>query len=305
MKIKIGSHSLTISNPDKTLFPKAKLTKADLVVYYQMIAPIMVLYLKNRPLSLNRFPNGVGKETFYQKDAQDFYPDYIALQPIKRSSGATITYAMINNAASLVYMANLVGEPHIWLSHGPKLNYPDRMIFDFDPSPGVPFATIKWAAKQMKQLLEKLGLHPFVMTTGSRGLHVVVPLKQTMLFDEVREFAQQIAAYLAQQYPSKLTIELSKAKRGKKIFIDYLRNAWSATSIAPYGVRALDGAPVATPIKWSELAALRSAQKYTIQNIKQRIARVGDAWKGIEKKASGLTMAMKELKKMITRKELT
>lgn len=299
MEIKYGKYSVAISNPDKILFPKAKLTKLDLVEYYQMIAPIMVPYTKNRPLSMNRFPNGVAKGAFYQKDAQDYYPDYIALQPVERSTGAMITYAMINNAASLVYMANLVGEPHIWLAHIPKLNYPDRMIFDFDPSPGVTFALIKWAAKEMKKLLDELGLPAFLMTTGSRGLHVIVPLKQTMLFDDVRDFAQDIARYLATQHPTKLTIEVSKSKRGKKIFIDYLRNAWSATSIAPYGVRAIDGAPVATPIKWSELGALRSAQKYTIKNIKQRISKVGDIWKGIEKKACGLTQAIKKLKKMM------
>ena len=294
MEIKVGKYKVSITNPDKILFPKAKLTKTDFVEYYQKIAPIMLPHIKNRPIAMNRFPDGIKGELFYQKDAPDYFPDFIELQPVKRSSGGVIEYALINNTAALVYLGNYVCVPHIWLSKEPKLNYPDRMIFDFDPSPGVSFTTIKWAAKEMKKHLELLGLPTFVMTTGSRGLHVVVPLKRNYLFDEVRDFAREIAEYLVNKHPTKLTLEIRKDKRGKKIFIDTLRNAWGATAVAPYAVRAKEGAPIAVPIKWTEVSALTTSQKYTIKNIFQRISRVGDPWKDINKKACALTQARKK-----------
>ena len=294
-EVKVGKYTIEITNPDKIIFPKAKLTKTDLIAYYQKIAPIMLPHLKGRPLTMYRFPDGVTKKGFYQKDAADYFPDYIAIQPIKRSSGGLIEYVLVNNEATIVYLANLVCVPHVWLSREPKLNYPDRMIFDLDPSPGVSFTSVKWAAKELKKLLEFLGFTPFLMTTGSRGLHIVVPIKRNYLFDDIREFAQEIARYLIEQHPTKLTLKLKKSARGKRIFVDTLRNAWSATSVAPYGVRAKEGAPIATPIKWSELSALTSAQKYTIKNIFQRISRVGDLWKDINKKACAIAQARKKL----------
>jgi bifunctional non-homologous end joining protein LigD len=255
----------------------------------------MLPHMKDRPITMNRFPNGIQGETFYQKDAPDYFPDYVALQPVKKSSGGIVNYPLINNAAALVYLANYVCVPHVWLSKEPKLNYPDRMIFDFDPSPGVSFTTVKWAAKEVKAVLEDLGLPVFLMTTGSRGLHVVVPLKRKYLFDEIREFAQEIAHYLVEKYPSKLTLKLKKSERGRKIFVDTLRNAWGATAVAPYAVRAKEGAPIATPLKWSEISALTTPQKYTIKNIFQRISRIGDPWKDMNKKASAITQAQKKL----------
>lgn len=294
MEIKVGKYTVQITNPDKILFPKAKIKKIELVEYYRKIAPIMVPHLKNKPLTMNRYPNGIAKPMFYQKDAPDFFPEYMAMQPVKRSSGGTITYAMINNQASLVYIGNYVCVPHVWLSKAPKLNYPNRMIFDLDPSPGVTFQEVKWAAGELNGLLQLLGLPTFLMTTGSRGLHVVVPLKQTMLFDDVRAFAQEIAHHLIQMHPKKLTLEIRKNKRGKRIFLDTLRNAWAATAVAPYGVRAKAGAPVATPLEWNELSRLQSSQKYTIKTIFQRIARKGDIWQHINKKALTLTNARKK-----------
>ncbi len=294
--LKVGSQKVKITNPDKILFPKAKLTKQDFIDYYRMIAPIMLAHIKNRPITMNRFPNGVGKPMFYQKDAGEHIADWVDLQPVEKSNGEEIEYILANNQATIVYLANLVCVPHVWLSRAPKLNYPDRMIFDFDPSPGAGFTLVKWAAKELKKLLEKLDLPSFLMTTGSRGLHVVVPIKRLYLFDEVRACAQQIAQILVEQYPSKLTLAMRKSARGKKVFIDTLRNSWSATAVAPYAVRAKQGAPIATPIKWSELAALKNAQKYTIKNITARISKVGDVWDDIDKNVVGLKSALKKIK---------
>jgi bifunctional non-homologous end joining protein LigD len=301
MKIKVGKYNIEITNSEKILFPKSKIKKQELVEYYHKIAPIMLPHIKNRPITMDRYPNGVTKATFYQKDAPDFFPDYIARQPVKKSGGGSVDYALITNEAGIVYLGNYVCVPHIWLSHTPKLNYPDRMIFDLDPSPGVSFGDVKWAAVVLKKVLEALKLPTFVMTTGSRGLHVVVPLKPTMLFDKVRDIAQDIAQYLVDQYPKKLTLEVRKNKRGKRIFVDTLRNAWSATAVAPYAVRAKEGAPVATPLQWQEVSRLKSAQDYTIKNIFQRLARKKDPWRDINKKAVTLAQAKKKIDDLIKR----
>ena len=260
----------------------------------------MLPYIKDRPLTMHRFPDGIAKQGFYQKDAADYFPDYILLQPIEKSGGGVVDYVVANNQATLVYLANLACiTPHVWLSRIDKLDYPDRMIFDFDPSPGVPFSAVAWAAFQTKALLEDLGLISFVMTTGSRGVHVVVPIKRRYDFDEVRDFARNVAKILVARYPKKLTLEIRKAKRGKRIFVDTLRNAWSATSVAPYAVRAKAGAPVATPITWQELKRGVTSQKYTIKNIFQRISRVKDPWQNMQKKACALAQASKKLQKLV------
>ncbi len=295
MKLKVAKETIEVTHPEKLLFPKAKLTKSDFVAYYQKIAPLMLPHIKDRPITMHRFPDGVTGEMFYQKDAPDFFPAYIPLQPVEKSSGGIVQYPLINTQAALVYLANYVCVPHVWLSREPKLNYPDRMIFDLDPAPGASFALVKWTAQELKKLLEAIGLSVFVMTTGSRGLHVVVPLKQKDLFDDVRDFAKEVAQYLIHKYPEKLTLEVRKHARGTKIFLDILRNAWSATAIAPYAVRAQEGAPIATPVHWHELARIDSAQKYTIKTIFQRIARVGDPWKDIAMHASTVTQARKKL----------
>lgn len=294
---KVGNHVVELTNQNKVLFPKSKITKGDLIEYYARIAPCMLPYMKDRAVTMHRFPDGITKEGFYQKDAADYFPDYIAIQPVERSTGGVVHYPVINNVASLVYLANLACiTPHLWLSRIDKINYPDRMIFDFDPSSGVTFSQVRFAALCAKQLLESLGLYTFIMTTGSRGVHVVVPLKRQYLFDEVRAFAKEVAQLLVKRYPKKLTIELHESKRGKRVFIDWLRNAWGATGVAPYAVRAKPGAPVATPIAWDELSRV-TPQKYNIKNIFQRIARVKDPWKDMQKKASALTPAMKKLLK--------
>ena len=298
MKIKVGKYNVMITNPDKILFPKAKIKKIELVEYFQKIAPIMLPHIKDRPITMNRYPNGITKPMFYQKEAPAFFPEYIAIQPVKRSTGATIEYAMATNQAAIVYLANYVCVLHVWLSRASKLNYPDRMIFDLDPSPGVSFATVKWAAKETKKIGESLVWPTFSMTTGSRGLHIMVPLKRNYLFDEVRAISQQIAQLLVEQYPDKLTLEIRKRKRGKRIFIDTLRNAWGATAVAPYAVRAKPGAPIAAPITWAEFAKLKTSQKYTIKNIFVRLSRSGDPWKDVNKKACALTQARKKLEKL-------
>ena len=295
-RVKIGKYTVELTNEDRIIFPKAKITKGEFIEYYRRIAPIMLPYIKDRPLTMHRFVGGIGKEGFYQKDASDYFPSWIQRKPIKKKEGGMVNYVVANNAATLVYLANQYTiAMHIWLSKIDKLKYPDRMIFDLDPAGKATFALVKWTAKQMRNLLEnELGLPSFVMTTGSKGVHIAVPLKRVHTFDYVRSFAHDAAELLVAQYPKKLTLEMRKAKRGNRIFVDYLRNAFAQTGVAPYSVRAKPGATVATPIKWEELERV-TPTKYTIKNIFARLARVDDPWKKISQSAVSLKQARKKL----------
>jgi len=296
-KIKIGRYVVEVGNEEKIMFPMANITKGDLISYYQDIAPIMIPYTKGRLISMQRFPNGIGQEGFYQKDAGDYFPAWIKRYPIKKQAGGRVKYITIDYPATLVYLANQACiTPHVWLSRVDKLNYPDRMIFDLDPSKGVGFPQVRWTAKQLKKILDELQLPTFVMTTGSRGVHVVVPLKRVHDFEYTREFVHDIAHLLAAKYPKKITIHVRKAKRGKRVFVDWLRNAFGQTGVAPYAVRPREGAPIATPITWDELYKKGvTSQQFTIKNIFRRMSKKQCPWKNINKSACTLKKARKKL----------
>ena len=209
-------------------------------------------------------------------------------------------HVLANDAATLVYLANqTVVTFHVWLSTADKLNYPDRIIFDLDPPSKKQFPAVLTAAKKIKKMLEALDLTPFVMTTGSKGLHITVPIKRELMFDDVRAFARQCASLMVEQHPDMMTLELRKDKRKGKIFVDYLRNAWAQTGVAPYSVRAKEGAPVATPLLWKELTSSLDPQKYHIKNIFRRVARMGDPWEDIAKHTGSVKAARKKLQTLI------
>ncbi|TET06743.1 ATP-dependent DNA ligase [Candidatus Dependentiae bacterium] len=287
--IRLGRYVIKTSNEDKILFPKHKITKGELIDYYHRIGPIMVPYTKNRPISMVRYPDGIKEEGWYQKDAGEYFPKWIKTKPIKKQKDGYTNYVVINNVATLVYLANQACiAPHIWLSKIDKLNYPDRMIFDLDPS-GKDFNMVRKGALLIKEKLDELALPSFVMTTGSRGVHIVVPLKRVHTFDWVRTFAYDLSTILIKHNPDLFTLEIRKVKRKELVFIDTLRNAFGQTGIAPYAVRPKPGAPVATPIEWKEVnnSRLRPNQ-YTIRNIFTRLDRIGDSWKGIDRHAVSL-----------------
>ena len=298
-KIKFGKHSVEISNRDKVFFPKPKFTKGDLIDYYEKIAEVILPHIESRPLTMIRFPDGIEGKKFYQKDAPDYFPDWIEKEQVKNQDGSTTNYVICNDKASLVYLANQACiTPHIWLSKNDKLQYPDRMIFDLDPA-DEDFSKVKWAAETLKKLLQdQLGLPAFLMTTGSRGLHIVVPLKREKSFDEVRDFAQQISVYLENKNPEALTTAVRKNKRGDKIYLDVARNAFAQTTVAPYAVRPLNGAPVATPLDWKELEKKdMNSQSYTIENIFRRLGSKKDPWRNIDDSAVSLEKAQKKFDK--------
>jgi len=300
-EIKIGDISFELSNEDKIYFPKAKITKGELLEYYQRIAPTMFPYIKDHLITMQRFPDGINEEGFYQKDAPDYFPSWIKTKKISKKEGGSVDYVVINNQATIVYLVNQgCITIHSMLSKVNKIKYPDKMIFDLDPSGKATYSDVIWTAKEIKKILDKLQVKTFVMTTGSRGAHVVVPLKPELTFDKVRAFARDVAKFLVKKYPEKLTLEMSKSKRGNKIFIDILRNAFGATGVAPYSVRAREGAPVATPLEWDELLQKKyGSQKFTIKNIFRRLAQKNDPWQDFFKSAQSLKKAQKKLDDLI------
>lgn len=303
--IRVGSHMVNITHPDKPVSHKPPLIKQDLIDYYRAIAPTMLGYLKDRPIVMQRFVDGIDQEGFYQKEAADYFPAYIKRARLKKEDG-TVNYVLINNPETLVYLANQgVFVFHAWLSTAKKSKNPDRIIFDLDPSDN-DFSKVRFAALTLKKLLEALGLKSYVMTTGSRGLHVLIPIKPRYTFTTTRTFAHTVAQALVDAYPELFTLEVRKEKRGKKLFIDYLRNSYGATGVAPYSVRARPGAPVATPLDWKEVASKRlKPDQWNIKTIFKRLAQKKDPWRTVlsKKSAQSLDAAQKKLKTMMNNKE--
>lgn len=295
--IEVDGRTVTLSRPDKLLFPKSGITKADLADYYRRIAPHMLPFLQNRPLSMQRFPDGIAEEGFFQKGVSEHFPDWISRARLAKEGG-TVDYVVADDAATLVYLANQAAITlHVALSRLDRIRHPDRLVFDLDP-PDRNFRRICRAALLLRDFLADLGLSSFVKTTGSRGLHIEVPLDRSSDFDEARAFARRVGEKLSARYPGNLTIEQRKSKRGKRIFIDYLRNAYGQTTVAPYTVRAREGAPVATPLDWAELKkSALTARRYTVRNIFRRLAQKPDPWADFFAAPASLGEARRRLEK--------
>jgi bifunctional non-homologous end joining protein LigD len=284
-QIKLGAYTIEVSNADRVLFPDDGITKGDLIEYYQRIASTMLPHLAERPLNMQRFPRGIVDGGFWQQEISDYFPEWIERDSVPKEEGGRVTHVVCNNAAVLVYLANQACiTQHIWLSRRRQLRNPDRMVFDFDPSNDEDFSSVVSAAWALQGLLEEMDLASFVMTTGSRGLHVVVPLAGDTDFPAVRAFAQDAASELVSRYPKDLTIEQRKERRRGRVFVDTLRNSYGQTMVAPYSVRAKPGAPVATPIEWNELSdSNMHPQIYTLKNIFQRLGQMDDPWAQIHR----------------------
>lgn len=290
MERKIGKHTITITHPDAIWFPKSGITKGQVVEYFERIAPIMIPHMKNRPVTMHRFVDGITGKDFYHKDAPEYFPKWIKRFEVEKKDDGITNYVVCNNEATLVYLAQQAClTPHTWLSRIDKIKYPDLLIFDLDPSPKQTFSFICEVALRIRDMMEAVNLVPFVKTSGSKGLHVTVPLKRLYTFDVVRDFAKTVAQALAQEDPKNITTEIRKDKRKGRLFVDINRNAFAQTAVAPYAVRAREGAPVATPLFWKELHKKKlTAQSYTIKNIFRRIARTGDPWQDMMKSARKL-----------------
>lgn len=253
-----------ITHPDKVMYPKQSISKLDVINYYEKSAEKMLPYLKDRPLTLHRFPDGIDTSGFYQKNASDYFPDFIKTLPIKTEEGENIQI-LCNTKKSLIYLANqgTIGF-HIWLSKKDKLYKPDKVVFDLDPSNN-PFELVKEAAKITGDYLREKGKTPNLMTTGQNGLHVWYSQRRTKTFDDLRPELKKWAEELESTHPTIFTTALRKNQREGKIFIDYLRNAYAQTSVCPYSLRPNEMAGIATPISWNNLSNLKSAVQYSLE----------------------------------------
>lgn len=277
------------------LFPDDGITKAELADYYRMVAHRAVPPLRGRPLMMERHPDGIGGKPLMQKNVPDYFPDRVHRVELPKEGG-TVLHAVCDNADTLVYLAGQACvTPHRWLSRADRPDHPDLLVFDLDPSGDAGFDEVRWAACCVGGFLEELELPTQLMTTGSRGLHVIAPLDRRADFDAVRKFARHVAEVLVRQHPERLTDEPRKARRGDRIYLDIQRNAYAQTAVAPYAVRARPGAPVAMPIGWSELDDPRLApDRWTVRNAAERL-REPDPWADIHTRGRSARAADRRL----------
>ncbi|WP_217913963.1 non-homologous end-joining DNA ligase [Miltoncostaea marina] len=294
--VRAGRRSVPISNADRVLFPDAGLTKLDLARHYARVAPAMLPHVRGRPLALHSFPGGIAGDGFFLKDAPRHFPRWIATVAVPKREGGTIRHVVARDAATLVYLAGQnVITPHAWTSRADRLEVPDRLVIDLDPTVQR-FAEVRAAARAVGDLMRDAGLAPFAMTTGSRGLHVVAPLRRSARFDEVHALARALGEAAVALDPARLTTAFRRAERGERIYVDVGRNRYGQHAVAPYAVRPLPGAPVATPLRWEELddPAL-GPRSWTIATIGARLDEGGDPWRGSGRHARAAGPALRRL----------
>jgi bifunctional non-homologous end joining protein LigD len=293
--VRVDQREIEISRPEKVLFPEDGITKGELVEYYARIAPKMLPHLRDRPLTLERYPNGINTKRFFQKEVSSYFPDWIGRVTVKKVGG-TVTHVVCNDTATMVYIANQACvTPHIFLSRIDKLDHPDQLVFDLDPQ-GDDFELVRSTARAFKQLLDELELPAFLKTTGSRGLHVAVPLQRRESYDSVRDFARELARIVVSQAPKERTLEQLKAQRGKRVFIDTNRNGYAQLVAPAYAVRARKGAPVSVPIDWSELRKKNLRPNgITIRTLFDRLEETKDPWADFWQNCVSLAQARRKL----------
>lgn len=291
ISIAVENHTIELSNLDKVLFPQSGITKGQIVAYYQKVAPFFLAQAGAHLMVMQRFPDGINSQGFYQKQISDYFPAWVKRKKIMLKTNEAQSLVVLDSKAALVYLANqAVLVFHSWLSSQNNIHKPDKIVFDVDPSKKNSLSQIRFAVRKLKKILENHGLKPFVMTTGSRSYHIVTPIVPDCSFKQVNAFAKQICKELVSNYPDRFTVEMSKSKRNGRIFLDYLRNSFGQTSVACYSLRALEGAPVATPLDWDEFAKTKP-QQYTIKNIFKRLARKKDPWQDFSAHAAKLNIS--------------
>jgi bifunctional non-homologous end joining protein LigD len=295
--MKINTTELIVNDKDKVLFPNSGITKNEVTLYYEKISDYILPHMKNRALTMQRFPKGINEVGFFQKNASDYFPDWILTKQIKKEGG-WVNQVICNNKETLLYLVNQYTLTfHISLSKIDTIEFPDRLIFDLDPPEGKFKLAIDAATILRNFLEEDLDLKTFLMTTGSKGLHVVVPLKGHENFNEVHEFTKQIANYIANKYPNNYTTAIRKNQRKGRLYIDFLRNSYAQTSVAPYSLRAIENAPVATPLYWNELDDIKlNSQSFTINSIFNRLEKISNPWFDFNDSAKSISHSKEKLK---------
>lgn len=271
--IQVNKREIEITNAKKEVF--ANITKEDIANYYKAVAPLMLPHIRDRPISMYRMPHGMREEGFFQKHVPDYFPDWMKRAHVERND-KEINYIMANDEESIVYLATQMVIAHIWPARVDKLEYPDRMIFDLDPSVN-DIKMTQQVALQVKEFLDMLKLPSYIMTSGNKGYHIVVPLDRSTKQEDVKAFAEKITQVLCNHYPETMTNEMRIEKRGERVFIDIYRNSPTHTAVAPYSVRASLRGGIAMPIEWDEVKKINPHQ-FNLENYKERIKQ-GDPWK--------------------------
>ncbi len=284
--IRSRRRTITITHGDRVILRDSGITKAEIVEHYHSVARWMLPHVRGRPVMMQRFPGGPGSRPIYQKAIPSHFPDWIHRVTVPKVGG-TVTHVVCDDAAALAYIANQGSiTPHVWLSRVEHLDRPDRMIIDLDPGAGG-VTDARFAARLARELLTEAGLVPHLMATGSRGYHVVVPLRPTESFEEVRAVVFGLAAALVRRAPDRLTTEFHKSDRAGRLFLDCNRNAWAQTAVPAYAVRPRPGAPVAVPLAWDELE-IAEPDGWTVRAVGQRLEQAHDPWHGFARHARSL-----------------
>jgi bifunctional non-homologous end joining protein LigD len=301
----IGGHTITLSNADKVLWPRDGYTKGDLVQYYRSIAKWLVPHLEDRPLTLQRWPDGIDHQSFFEKQAPRFKPDWIPTVSLAADQQSRkVAYMLCNDEATLAWCANLASIVlHTWYSHVPTTDSPDYVLFDLDTCERTTMKTLATVALTFRDVLTEIGLPALVKTSGGSGLHVVIPLKSGYDYDTVRQFAEILARHIAALLPQLTTLERTISRRPKtSVYLDYVQVGRGKTVVPPYVVRARDKAPVSMPLSWPEIEGLAGKRgtpdaviaQWNITNTRQRLESQGDLWGGRGWKPAKLEPALRK-----------
>jgi bifunctional non-homologous end joining protein LigD len=297
-----GGVTVQLSRLDKVFFPDEGLRKGDLVDYYRMVAARMLPYLRDRPVVMGRYPDGVTGEAILQKNVSRYFPDWVKRVEVeRRGRGGAVCQVVCDKPETLIYLANQACiELHVLLSRIAALDRPDQLVFDLDPPAEEAFDDARRCALDLRRLLEEeLGLTAYVKTTGGKGLHVHVPLRADEGFDPVRDFARAVAELMVRDDPDRLTLQQRVEQRGNRIYLDLQRNGYAQMAVAPYSVRARHGAPVATPLHWAEAEdAELNPRRFTMRTMGERLATTQDPWAGMSRHRRGLAAARRRLRSL-------
>ncbi len=288
-----------ITHPEKVLFPEDGITKGDLAAYYEAVAPVMLPHISSRPVTMERYPAGIGKKGFWQKDVSKGFPAWLERIEVSKKDGV-VHHPLITDARSLMWVTNQnTITPHVWTSRAPDLLHPDVGVFDLDPSEDDP-EILRAAAVALRDLLEELGLPCWIKTSGSKGFHIVTSLDGKTPMGEAAGFAHGVARLMVKRYPKQLTLEFHKRDRGKRIFVDTGRNDYSATFAAAYAVRPKPGAPVSAPCTWDEvIRGDVGPGTFTLRNTPARVKEAGDLWADMRKRKRSLKGPIEKLRRAL------
>jgi bifunctional non-homologous end joining protein LigD len=291
---------ILITHPEKLLFPADGISKGEVAAYYQALSGAMLPHLRGRPLTMERFPAGIEKKGFMQKDVSKGFPAWLQRVEVGKRDGS-LHHALIDDERSLAWLANQnCITPHVWSSRVPTLDTPDLCLFDLDPSRDDP-GELRAAALAVRGLLEELGLPTWLKTSGSKGFHIVVPLDGQSTFDVAWHFAHGVGAVLVKRHPAQLTQEFLKTERAGRILIDTGRNGHGATFAAAYAPRPKPGAPVSAPCTWQELeSGLATPQSFQLRTMRERVERKGDLWGDLHEGGHALSGPLERVRAMLS-----